>query len=115
MIEIKQLQKLILKKFSNSRAVLDKPLQKTGVWALDIFLPDYHLAIAWQAGKGFGLVSDDAHGYGEGADEVYESLESVLPRIIELLEKKQSTQSPLGPRKALLGKSFGARFEGQDE
>lgn len=27
----------------------------------------------------------ESHGYGEGAQEVYESIDSILPRIIELI------------------------------
>lgn len=69
------------KSVSRARITLDEPIIKNEIWSLNVFLPDYHLAVAWQTNKGFGIVSDDSHGYGEGADEVYEDLESALPRV----------------------------------
>ena len=94
MNEIRQMQRFLVRAFSSARITLDEPLVKGGVWSLDLFLPDYHIAVAWQAGKGFGIVSDDTHGYGEGADEVYKDLEAVLPRIIELITNKRPTVPP---------------------
>jgi len=80
--------------FPSARISLDEPLVAGGVWSLDLLLPDYHLAVAWQKDKGFGIVSDDTHGYGEGADEVYEDLDTVLPRIVELITNKRPTTPP---------------------
>lgn len=94
MNEIKQMQRFLLKAFSKARITLDEPIVKNGVWSLNVFLPDYHLAVAWQTKKGFGLVSDDSHGYGEGADEIYEDLESALPRVIQLLSERLVTVPP---------------------
>jgi DNA-binding XRE family transcriptional regulator len=87
--------KFLLKAFPTSRITLDEPLVKDGVWSLNVFLPDYHLAAAWQMGKGFGIVSDDSHGYGEGADETYANLDDALPRVIELLHGHRTTVPPL--------------------
>lgn len=92
--EIRQMQRFLTRAFASARIMLDEPLVKGGVWSLDLFLPDYHLAVAWQAGKGFGIVSDDTHGYGEGADEVYEDLNSALPRIVELVNNRRPTVPP---------------------
>jgi DNA-binding XRE family transcriptional regulator len=64
------------------------------VWTLDVFLRDYHLAVVWQTRKGFGIVSDASHGYGEGADEVYADLSTALPRVIELVSNRRSTVPP---------------------
>ena len=94
MNEIQQMQRFLLKVFSKARITLDEPIIKNGVWSLNVFLPDYHLAVAWQTKKGFGIVSDDSHGYGEGADEVYEDLDSALPRVIQLLSERLVTVPP---------------------
>jgi hypothetical protein len=94
MNEIRQMQRFLTRAFSTARITLYEPLVKGGIWSLDLFLPDYHLAVAWQVGKGFGIVSDDTHGYGEGADEVYEDLDTVLPRIVELITNRRPTVPP---------------------
>jgi len=96
--EIQRMQRILQGVFPTARVNLDEPLRKTGVWALDVFLPDYHLAIAWQAKKGFGLVSDETHGYGEGADEVFDDLDNALPRIVHLLNCKRPTVPPQSVR-----------------
>jgi len=92
--DIRHMQRFLTRAFPTSRITVDEPLVKGGVWSLDLFLPDYHLAVAWKKGKGFGIVSNDAHGYGEGADEVYGSLEDVLPRIVELVANRRPTVPP---------------------
>ena len=88
------MQRFLTRAFASARITLDEPLVKGGVWSLNLFLRDYHLAVAWQAGKGFGIVSDDNHGYGEGADEVYEDLNSVLSMIVELVNNRRPTVPP---------------------
>ncbi len=92
------MQRMLQQAFPTARVVLDEPLRKTGVWALDVFLPDYHLAIAWQDKKGFGLVADETHGYGEGADEVYDDFDNALPRVVHLLNCKRPTVPPQSVR-----------------
>ena len=96
--EIQRMQQILKGAFPAARVELDEPLRKTGVWALDVILPDYHLAIVWQAKKGFGLVSEETHGYGEGADEVFDDLDHAIPRIIELINRKRSTVPPQSVR-----------------
>ncbi|MBP9091943.1 helix-turn-helix transcriptional regulator [bacterium] len=94
MNEIRHMQRFLTRSFPAARITVDQPLAKRGVWSLDLFLPDYHLAVAWQKGKGFGIVSNATHGYGEGADEVYETLENALPRIVELVASRRPTVPP---------------------
>ena len=92
--DIQRMQDVLQRKFPTAEVSLDEPLRKTGIWALDVFLADYHLAITWQAKKGFGLVADESHGYGEGADEVFDDLDSALPRVLHLLNCKRPTVPP---------------------
>jgi DNA-binding XRE family transcriptional regulator len=94
MNEIRHMQRFLTRAFPTARITVDEPLVKGGVWSLDLFLPEYHLAVAWQNGKGFGIVSNDTHGYGEGADEVYEALENALPRSVELVTNRRPTAPP---------------------
>ena len=111
MNEIQQMQRFLLNAFSTAKIKLDEPLAKDGVWSLNVFLPDYHLAAAWQAGKGFGIVSDDSHGYGEGADEVYENLDIALPRVIQLLKHRLVTVPPHSVRLKELREELGLSQE----
>jgi hypothetical protein len=92
--EIRQLQRFLVRAFPSARIEVDEPLLKRGVWTLDVFLRDYHLAVVWQTRKGFGIVSDASHGFGEGADEVYADLSTALPRVIELVSNRRSTVPP---------------------
>lgn len=108
---IQKMQRFLLSAFSTARITLDEPLVKDGVWSLNVFLTDYHLAIAWQAGKGFGIVSDDAHGYGEGADEVFEDLDRALPRVVQLLTYRLATVPPQAVRLKDLREELGLSQE----
>ena len=94
MNEIRHMQRFLTRAFPTARITFDEPLVKGGVWSRDLFLTEYHLAVAGQEGKGFGIVSNDTHGYGEGADEVYETLENALPRIVELVANRRPTAPP---------------------
>jgi DNA-binding XRE family transcriptional regulator len=98
MNEIQKMQRFLLSAFSSARVTLDEPLVKGGVWSLNVFLPNYHLAVAWQTDKGFGIVSNDSHGYGEGADEVFEDLDRALPRVVQLLTYRLATVPPQAVR-----------------
>jgi DNA-binding XRE family transcriptional regulator len=120
MNQIQKLQRFLLAVFSTARVTLDEPLAPEGVWSMNVYLPDYHLGIAWQTGKGFGVVSDDNHGYGEGAHEVFEDLDEALPRIVKLLMYKLDSVPPrpvrlkevreeLGLSQEELGKRLGKR------
>ena len=111
MNEIRQMQRFLLRAFSTARITLDEPLVKDGVWSLNLFLTDYHLAVAWQAGRGFGIASNDSHGYGEGADEVYEDLDSALPRIVELITYRRPTVPPKSVRLKDLREQLGLSQE----
>jgi DNA-binding XRE family transcriptional regulator len=108
---IQKMQRFLLSAFSSARVTLDEPLVKDGVWSLNVFLSNYHLAVAWQTGNGFGIVADDAHGYGEGADEVFADLDRVLPRVIQLLTDRLATVPPRPVRLKELRQELGLSQE----
>jgi DNA-binding XRE family transcriptional regulator len=111
MNQVQKMQRFLLSAFSSARITLDEPLVKDGVWSLNVFLPNYHLAVAWQADKGFGVVSDDAHGYGEGADEVFEDLDRALPRVVQLLTYRLAAVPPQAVRLKDLREELGLSQE----
>src|SRR3954453_6585444 len=108
---IQKLQRFLLTAFSDAKVTLDEPLAAGGVWSMNVSLPDYHLAVAWQTGKGFGVVSDDEHGYGEGAHEVFEDLEQALPRIVKLLVYRLTSVPPRQVRLRELREELGLSQE----
>lgn len=80
-----------------------------------MFLADYHLAVAWKKEEGFGLVSSDTHGYGEGADEVYKTLDDVFRRIVKLVSERRSTTPQLrGLSQEELAQRLGSKQTSKD-
>lgn len=96
--DVQRLQKSLQAKFPSAKIILDEPLRKTGDWVLDVFLPDYHLAIAWHPKRGFGLLADRGKSYGAGPDEVFENFEKAKSRAVELVQSKISTVPPAAVR-----------------
>jgi DNA-binding XRE family transcriptional regulator len=92
--QIQEMTRFLSEAFSEAKVTLDEPIVKGGVWLLNVFLDGYHLAITWQEGNGFGVVADDDHGYGEGADEVYDDSARALPRVVKLLAFRLKTVPP---------------------
>jgi hypothetical protein len=60
-----------------------------GTWHLDLVYRDQpYVTVAWRADRGFGLwLPSDGLDYGTGFDEVFETYDAVLARIMELLRK----------------------------
>jgi hypothetical protein len=91
---IQSLQQKLTAKFPHAKLALDEPKNPKGVWSLDVFLRRHHVVVEWKPDKGFAVTSDEAHGYGEGADEVYRDLESTLQRMCTLLRFGRKTVPP---------------------
>jgi hypothetical protein len=69
---------------------LDPPTDPhKGLWTLDLLYRDAPLVtVAWQANRGFGLwLPSDEPDYGTGFDEVFETYDAVLARIVALIER----------------------------
>lgn len=83
---LQQIHKELTELFPTIKSSLDKPLVEDGVWVLDVFMPNKHIAVAWKSSKGFGLAYRNDHIYGEGADEVYYHTNAAFSRISELID-----------------------------
>jgi hypothetical protein len=69
---------------------IDPPFDpRAGTWLLDLLYRNTHfVTVGWQADHGFGLwLPSDEPDYGTGFDEVFETYDAVLVRIMELLRK----------------------------
>jgi hypothetical protein len=91
---IQLLQQQLTAKFPHAKLALDEPKNPKGVWSLDVFRRGQHVVVEWKPDKGFAVTADEAHGYGEGADEVYSDLESTLQRIGTLLRFRRRSVPP---------------------
>jgi hypothetical protein len=60
-----------------------------GTWLMDLVYGNQSLVtVAWQTDRGFGLwLPSDEPDYGTGYDEVFETYDAVLARIVELIER----------------------------
>jgi transcriptional regulator with XRE-family HTH domain len=93
---IEQLRKYIKATHPQAAVTLTPPLNKEGVWSIDLACGDKRLAIEWSLATGFGVSSVSDESYGERPDETFQSLEGVQRRITELLTRDERTAPPLG-------------------
>lgn len=77
-------------------ATMTPPLDKEGVWSIDLAYGDKQLAIEWSLATGFGISSLSNESYGERPDETFKSLENVQRRITEVVTNNERTTPPLG-------------------
>ena len=84
MLPIESLVNSLEEKFPGSTKV-DKPRDSNGLWYVDINLNQNKLIVEWSDRFDFGL-SFINHTYGSTPDEVYNDVDSLLNRIVFLLE-----------------------------
>jgi hypothetical protein len=95
MNNIQELQENILRHHPDAVINIDKPVQDTGVWSLDIDLADKHLVVEWSSATGFGISNKSFETFGETADEHIRSLSDAQRRVEELLTTDARTVPPL--------------------
>lgn len=95
MNSIERLRELVAERFSTATFALDAPDTPDGFWWLDIYLGDYHIAVEWRPGRGFGVSTPSVDDFGPGADEVYESATRAFERIRELILSRTRTRNPV--------------------
>lgn len=92
---LKDLSDRILARFPDIQTGLDEALHPDrGVSILDLLLGDQRVTVAWSPQRGFGVSSRHDIGFGEGPDEVFESVDDAAPRIVGLLLSHTNTSPP---------------------
>lgn len=104
---IKLLERQLLARFPEATVSLDAPARPSGTWFLDVNRDGHPVVIAWRDGAGFGVSSSARHGYGEGADEVYQDQEAAYGRVVSLLLSRTHTAPPESVRLRELRKERG--------
>ena len=95
---IEELADQLQRRFPDGHIELDPPSNSTGQWYLDVRFNSQNVIVSWQAKSGFGISCSAAHGYGEGADEVYDCLEAAYARVVSLLLSNEGTVPPKAVR-----------------
>ncbi|MEX0818881.1 MAG: helix-turn-helix transcriptional regulator [Pirellulaceae bacterium] len=106
-LPIEFLECQLRERFPEASVQLDRPRKRSGVWYLDIRRNGHPIIIQWQQGKGFGVSSPAAPGYGEGADEEYPDEEATYGRAVSLLLSGTFTAPPEPVRLSELRKERG--------
>lgn len=91
---IQVLEAQLRKRFPAASLALDVAARPNGTSFLDVELDGHQVVIQWRKGAGFGISSSSDHGYGEGADEVYQDVEAAYGRTISLLLSRTHTSPP---------------------
>jgi DNA-binding XRE family transcriptional regulator len=75
--------------------VIARSLVAEGPSTLDFFNKEGHvLNVIWWPRRGFGLSSPSTHGYGEGVDEMYSTVDETIERVVHLLKTGAETSPP---------------------
>jgi hypothetical protein len=91
---IHALESQLRQRFPSAKIYLDATERPKGTSFLDVDLNGHLVVIQWRADAGFGISSSAEHGFGEGADEVYQDLEAVYGRTVSLLLSRTRTSPP---------------------
>lgn len=73
---------------------VDPPTKAGGSFWVDVRFGGRTAVIEWRPSMGFGVSSLPSDGYGEGPDEVYHDVPSVISRMVQLLQGGQRTEAP---------------------
>ena len=92
---LQQIEKAILNRFPDAKTAIDQAETEDGSWFLDVTLGDYSLVAEWSPLHGVGITSNPEIGYGEGAEEVFQSVSEAQERMLELLLSKTKTVPPI--------------------
>lgn len=83
-------------RFPDAQSTIDEALDaRKGVSFLDLLLGDQRVSVAWSPQRGFGISSRPDVAYGEGPDELFESVEDAVQRIVGLLLSSTKTSPPV--------------------
>ena len=82
---VEQLREMIRARFPEAALKVDAPDDPAGDWWLDVELDGREIAIAWRPRVGFGICHLPDAVFGQGPDEVVDSLDLAYRRVEELL------------------------------
>jgi hypothetical protein len=91
---IEQLREMIQARFPEAELKVDAPDDSAGDWWLDVELDSREITIAWRPKVGFGICHLPDAVFGQGPDEVVDSLESAFRRVEELLAVAPAGATP---------------------
>lgn len=108
MSEIEIVRDQLLAVRDDVRASIDRTDHPEGPTYLDLFLGDYLIVVDWWPGRGgFGVTANEDHGMGMGYDEFYPDIQTVVPRLLELLRTRGRTVPPVPVKLAELRNGAG--------
>lgn len=90
---IEKLRAALQERFPKIHVTIDPPPRPDASWWLDINLEGYTATVEWRPNGGFGILSSRSYYHGEGPDEVFQDVASVLERLTSLLSKRTHTVS----------------------
>lgn len=82
---IEQLREMIRARFPSAELKVDAPDDPAGGWWLDVELDGREMMIAWRPRVGFGICHLPDAVFGQGPDEVVDSLDLAFRRVEALL------------------------------
>ena len=89
---IEQMEDRLRERLPSLVSSVDRPdNQEAGHWFLDCSLNEHPVIVEWRPGRGFGISARSNIVFGEGPDEVYESLDEAFERVLILLMHRRHT------------------------
>jgi Helix-turn-helix domain len=101
------LEQQLRKHFPKANVTFDTAELAGGTSYLDVELDGHLVVIQWRENGSFGVSSSNEHGYGEGADEVYQDLDAAYGRAVSLLLARSHTCPPESVRLSELRRERG--------
>jgi transcriptional regulator with XRE-family HTH domain len=92
---IEELYQYLRNKHPRATSEITPPLHADGIWSIDITFAGKHLIVEWSPTTGFGISSASNENFGEGPDEVLNSLEDAQKRVDQLLTTPERSSPAL--------------------
>jgi transcriptional regulator with XRE-family HTH domain len=93
---IERLCNELQKRFAEASFRITPPVRTDGQWTLDISHRSRELVVNWLPPARFGVSSvSDNTAYGEGADEIYSTIDEARERIVTLLSTEERSSPPV--------------------
>lgn len=90
MNEIERIKDGIVKEVPTVTSHIDIPAGQGKSYWLDVSHRDRFVVVEWKPNRGFGvsdISSPENVGFGDGVDEVFQSAEDTVKRVVELLKQ----------------------------